>query len=201
MKARAAVIAALALLAAPATAHASAQIDVTCERVTFDYSQWPSGPPDVSHSSVRVDGSFLFDEVVSFSGSTHRVEVPLNLNDGKEHTIEAKHDWSNHDAGTKEARVTLTCGSPPPVAEPSPPQEQPAPPVPAAPAAPALAPTAPESAPIAPARGTKSRERAKRRAAKRRRQRVAGSPREAAGTGAGDLQPPAAKHGLTEPRK
>ena len=181
MKARAAFIAAFALLAVPATADASAVIDVNCDRVRIDYTQWPSGPPDSSHTSVRVDGGIRFDEVVSFSGSTHRLEMPLNLNDGKQHTIEAKHDWINHDAGSREVDATLTCGSPPPAAPPSPPQEQPpappeqpAPPAPPAPTAaggaPVAAPTAPASAPLATQRA--ANRRANRRRAERRRQRI-----------------------------
>ena len=181
MKARAAFIAAFALLAVPATADASAVIDVNCDRVRIDYTQWPSGPPDSSHTSVRVDGGIRFDEVVSFSGSTHRLEVPLNLNDGKQHTIEAKHDWINHDAGSREVDATLTCGSPPPAAPPSPPQEQPpappeqpAPPAPPAPTAPGgavpVSTTAPASAPLVTQQA--EARRANRRRAERRRQRI-----------------------------
>src|SRR3954451_12181207 len=44
------------LVFAPA-AMATAQIDITCERVKIDYQQWPTGPPDVSHTVVRVDGA------------------------------------------------------------------------------------------------------------------------------------------------
>jgi hypothetical protein len=168
----------------PATAQASAFIDVNCERVRIDYHQWPSGPPDSSHTSVRVDGGIRFDEVVSFSGSTFGVEVPLNLNDGKEHTIEAKHDWINHEAGSKEVTETLTCGSPPPATDQPPPQEQsPAPPPeqpPASPPAPAApppptaaagAPPAPTSSPLARPLSTAERA-AQRRKARRHRQRA-----------------------------
>lgn len=180
MKAKAGFIAALALLAVPATAQASATIDVNCDRVRIDYTQWPSGPPDSSHTSVRVDGGIRFDEVVSFSGSTHTVEVPLNLNDGKQHTIEAKHDWINHDAGSKEVDATLTCGSPPPAAPAAPPQQQPtAPPeqpapAPAAPTAPGGAPTAVPTAPVSAPLATQQAQtrRAARRRAERRRQRI-----------------------------
>jgi len=183
LKAKAAFIAALALLAVPATAQASAVIDVNCDRVRIDYTQWPSGPPDSSHTSVRVDGGVRFDEVVSFSGTTHTLEIPLNLNDGKQHTIEAKHDWIGHEAGSREVDATLTCGSPPPASPPAPPQDQPtAPPAPPAPPAPApAAPTAPGGAvPVsttAPASAplvTQQAEarRANRRRAERRRQRI-----------------------------
>lgn len=179
MKAKAGFIAALALLAVPATAQASATIDVNCDRVRIDYTQWPSGPPDSSHTSVRVDGGIRFDEVVSFSGSTHTLEIPLNLNDGKQHTIEAKHDWINHDAGSKEVDATLTCGSPPPAALAAPPQQQPtAPPeqpapAPAAPTAPGGAPTAVPTAPVSAPLATQQAQtrRAARRRAERRRQR------------------------------
>jgi type IV secretory pathway VirB10-like protein len=175
LKARAAFVAALTVLVVPATADASSAIDVNCERVTIDYTQWESGPPDASHTSVRVDGAFVFDEVVSFPGSTYRLEVPLNLNDGREHTIEAKHDWISHELGTKEVRATLTCGSPPPTAEQPPPQQPPTPPAPPAPpvpTTPAVAPTPPSSG-AAPDSGTKAeRQKARRQKAKRRRQRA-----------------------------
>jgi len=182
LKAKAAFIAALALLAVPATAQASAVIDVNCDRVRIDYTQWPSGPPDSSHTSVRVDGGVRFDEVVSFSGTTHTLEIPLNLNDGKQHTIEAKHDWIGHEAGSREVDATLTCGSPPPASPPAPPQDQPpappalpapapAPPAPTAPggAAP-VSTTAPASAPLVTQRA--EARRANRRRAERRRQRI-----------------------------
>ena len=195
MKARAAFIAAFALLAVPATADASAVIDVNCDRVRIDYTQWPSGPPDSSHTSVRVDGGIRFDEVVSFSGSTHRLEVPLNLNDGKQHTIEAKHDWISHDAGSREVDATLTCGSLPPAAPPSPPQEQP----PAPPEQPA--PPAPTAAGGAPVATDRTGERPARNAAGREPQGEPTpggatpaadrcSPRQAAGAGAGDVNRP-----------
>jgi len=180
LKAKAAFIAALALLAVPATAQASAVIDVNCDRVRIDYTQWPSGPPDSSHTSVRVDGGVRFDEVVSFSGTTHTLEIPLNLNDGKQHTIEAKHDWIGHEAGSREVDATLTCGSPPPAAPPAPPQDQPpAPPAPPAPAPAAptapggavpVSTTAPASAPLVTQQA--EARRANRRRAERRRQRI-----------------------------
>jgi len=183
LKARAALIAPLLLLVVPATAQASAFIDVNCDRVRVDYHQWESGPPDSSHTSVRVDGGIRFDQVVSFPGSTFRVEVPLNLNDGKPHTIEVKHDWVNHEEGSKEVDTTLTCGSPPPADQPAPqPQppaapEQPAPPTAPAPAAPATptaaggAPTAPSSVPLARPIST-AEHAAQRRKARRQRQRA-----------------------------
>jgi hypothetical protein len=177
LKARAALIAPLLVLAVPASAQASAFIDVNCDRVRVDYHQWESGPPDSSHTSVRVDGGIRFDEVVSFPGSTFRVEVPLNLNDGKPHTIEVKHDWVDHADGSKEVLTTLTCGSAPPADQPPAAPEQPAPVSPPAPAAPAT-PTAAGGAPAAPtsialARPLSTAEHAaQRRKARRQRQRA-----------------------------
>jgi hypothetical protein len=180
LRLRAAGIAVLALLIAPATANASARIDVECERVQFNYSQWTSGPPDTSHSRVWVDGVIVFDQIVSFPGSTHVLEVPLNISDGRQHTIRARHEWSNHETGTQDVQETVTCGSPAPPAEqpPAPPAQPPAPPAPPVPTTPAGAPTppsggsAPESGGSAPTKAErqKAKRKAKRQKAKRRRQ-------------------------------
>lgn len=160
----AALAAAVASLILAPAAMATAQIDITCERVKIDYQQWPTGPPDVSHTVVRVDGSGppLFDQIVSFAGNRWDVEVPLSISDGRPHTVEASHQWVHHGNGTSK-RAELTCGS-------TPPAPAPAAPVPAAPPAP---PTVTVTAPVAPVPARPAHRRAKRRAHERRMHRRA----------------------------
>jgi hypothetical protein len=139
-----------ATFAWPAAAHATARAEWGCDKLTVYYTQFSSGTPGVAHLLVKVDdsGPPAFDGEITFPGPSYVFVVPLNLNDGRKHSVRVAHRWINRDARTwDETREVGPCGSPP---TPPPMPEQPAPPVTVAP--PVLAPPHPDSMDVPRAR-------------------------------------------------
>jgi len=151
------VAAALAALIVPAAANASTRVGVDCSGVIVHYTQWLDGRPDASHLTIQVDGVAVRDEVVSFPGATFDYFVPLSLADGQPHTVTVRHDWVNHDRGTKTiTHGPFVCAAPPPPAVTTP--------------APAVTPRAPAATPPAKS-GKPSKAKKRQRKADRLRER------------------------------
>jgi hypothetical protein len=114
---------ALALLAlvfpAAASAHVG-QATVSCTAADFSWTAFGAGPNTV-HWKVTIDGLTFRDSTTQI-GPTGSLNVPIGLNDGKTHTIEAFSWWlanETSDGSFRDAnspaldRQVLTCGSPP----------------------------------------------------------------------------------------
>jgi hypothetical protein len=110
-----AVLGVLAVLIAPAAAHATATITADCAGWYVDYTAWDDGP-DTSHVTATLDGVVTHDltELVTDDDQTLSGAWPTSINDGLPHEVVVVHDWVNHGGGTREFSDTVTCAAPPP---------------------------------------------------------------------------------------
>jgi hypothetical protein len=149
----------LLALAFPASAFAhTPQATVSCDAADFTWTNFGAGPNTV-HWKVTVDN--LAKQNTTVIGTTGKLHVPLNIADGKTHTIAAFSWWDAKDTSDGNSRPanspaldskTLTCAAPPP--PPTPPAPTPTPTPTPAPPAPSVTPAAPAAAPApAPAAG------------------------------------------------
>jgi hypothetical protein len=114
---------ALALLALvfPASAFAhTPQATVSCTGADFTWTAFAAGK-NIVHWKVTVD-NVTFREDTTQIGQTGSLHVPIGLNDGKAHVIEAFSWWASTETSDRNARDVNspaldhkepTCGSPP----------------------------------------------------------------------------------------
>src|SRR3954454_8495582 len=154
---RAGLVALLAFaFPAPAMAHTPAAT-VSCTGVDFAWTAFAAGPNTV-HWKVTVDTTV--QQGTTTIDSTGSLHVPLTLNDGKVHTVQAFSWWAANETSDGNARpassppianTQQTCAAPPP------PPPPPSPPPPPPPPGPTVTPVTPAATPASAVAGTQAR--------------------------------------------